>query len=66
MKWGGSSALLNSGYKILLNREPLGDKAWHMFDIINDLGKQSISKRKNPTNFSTYLISANATLKSSV
>ncbi|MFT6433690.1 MAG: arylsulfatase/uncharacterized sulfatase, partial [Candidatus Azotimanducaceae bacterium] len=36
---GGNAALFQGDYKIVLNRGPLGDNAWHLFDIVADPGE---------------------------
>lgn len=36
---GGNAALFQGDYKIVLNRGPLGDNVWHLFDIVADPGE---------------------------
>jgi arylsulfatase A-like enzyme len=45
---GGNAALFNAGYKIVLNRAPLGDGEWYLYDIINDPGETTDLKATNP------------------
>ena len=35
----GNAALFQGNYKIVLNRGPVGDGLWHLFDIVNDPGE---------------------------
>ena len=51
----GSIALFNDGYKIVFNRESLGDKTWHLFDIVNDPGETIDLKAQNPSQFQHML-----------
>jgi len=51
----GSIALFNDGYKIVLNREQLGDDTWHLFDIVNDPGETIDLKAQNPSQFQHML-----------
>ena len=51
----GSIALFNDRYKIVLNRGPLGDKAWHLFDIVSDPGETVDLKAQNPVQFQHML-----------
>jgi arylsulfatase/uncharacterized sulfatase len=36
---GGNAALFEGDYKIVMNREPVGDGEWHLYDIANDPGE---------------------------
>jgi arylsulfatase A-like enzyme len=45
---GGNAALFSDGYKIVLNRAPLGDGEWYLYDIINDPGETTDLKASNP------------------
>jgi arylsulfatase A-like enzyme len=45
---GGNAALFSDGYKIVLNRAPLGDGEWYLYDIINDPGETTDLKAANP------------------
>ena len=51
----GNTALFNDKYKIVLNRGPLGDNAWHLFDIVNDPGETVDLKAQNPAQFQHML-----------
>ncbi len=51
----GNAALFNQQYKIVLNRGPLGDSQWAMFDIINDPGETQDLSAENPAQFQRML-----------
>ncbi len=51
----GNAALFNGDYKIVLNRGPLGDGRWYMFDVINDPGETSDLSAANPAQFQRML-----------
>lgn len=51
----GNTALFNDRYKIVLNRGPLGDEEWHLFDIVNDPGETIDLKAQNPDQFQHML-----------
>ncbi len=51
----GNTALFNDNYKIVLNRGPLGDNEWHLFDITNDPGETMDLKAQNPSQFQHML-----------
>lgn len=36
---GGHAALFQGDYKIVMNRGPVGDGQWHLYDIVNDPGE---------------------------
>lgn len=36
---GGNAALFKGDYKIIFNRPPLGDGAWHLYNIVKDPGE---------------------------
>lgn len=36
---GGNAALFRGDYKIVINRGPVGDSAWHLYHIVNDPGE---------------------------
>jgi arylsulfatase/uncharacterized sulfatase len=36
---GGHAALFQGDFKIVMNRGPVGDAAWHLYDIVNDPGE---------------------------
>ena len=51
----GNTALFSDRYKIVLNRGPLGDNEWHLFDIVNDPGETIDLKAQNPAQFQHML-----------
>jgi arylsulfatase A-like enzyme len=51
----GNVALFNNGYKLILNRGPLGDSEWYMFDIVNDPGETTDLKAQDPVRFQYML-----------
>ncbi|MBU2643179.1 arylsulfatase [bacterium] len=51
----GNIALFNDRYKIVLNRKPLGDNEWYLFDIVNDPGEAKDLKAQNPRQFQHML-----------
>ncbi len=51
----GSIALYHDRYKIVFNRERLGDETWHLFDIVNDPGETIDLKAQNPSQFQHML-----------
>ncbi|MEM7133613.1 MAG: arylsulfatase [Chloroflexota bacterium] len=51
----GNTALFNDRYKIVLNRGPLGDNEWYMFDTVNDPGETMDLKAQNPGQFQYML-----------
>jgi arylsulfatase A-like enzyme len=51
----GNAALFTDKYKIVLNRQPLGDSEWHLFDIINDPGETKDLKAHYPKLFQHML-----------
>ncbi len=36
---GGNAALFQGDFKIMINRGPVGDDKWHLYDIVNDPGE---------------------------
>jgi arylsulfatase A-like enzyme len=36
---GGNAALFRGDYKIVMNRGPVGDSSWHLYNIVNDPGE---------------------------
>jgi arylsulfatase/uncharacterized sulfatase len=52
---GGNLALFNDGYKLVLNREPLGDSEYYMFDVVNDPGETKDLKAAKPVQFQHML-----------
>jgi arylsulfatase/uncharacterized sulfatase len=51
----GNVALFNNGYKLVLNRGPLGDGEYYLFDIVNDPGETKDLKAENPVLFQHML-----------
>jgi arylsulfatase A-like enzyme len=51
----GNAALFSDRYKIVLNRKPLGDSEWYLFDIINDPGETKDLKAQYPKLFQHLL-----------
>ena len=51
----GNTALFSDRYKIVLNRGPLGDNEWHLFDIVDDPGETIDLKAQNPAQFQHML-----------
>ena len=51
----GNTALFNDRYKVVLNRGPLGDSEWHLFDMVNDPGETMDLKAQNPSQFQHML-----------
>jgi arylsulfatase/uncharacterized sulfatase len=51
----GNVALFNNNYKLVLNRGPLGDSEYYMFDIVNDPGETKDLKAENPAQFQHML-----------
>ena len=51
----GNAALFSGRYKIVLNREPLGDNEWYLFDIVNDPGETKDLKAQFPRQFQQLL-----------
>lgn len=44
----GNSALFRGDYKILRNRPPFGDDAWHLYDFVRDPGETRDLSRERP------------------
>jgi len=51
----GNAALFSGRYKIVLNRKPLGDNEWYLFDIVNDPGETRDLKAHYPRQFQHML-----------
>ena len=51
----GNAALFTDKYKIVLNRKPLGDNEWYLFDIVNDPGETTDLKAQYPRQFQHML-----------
>jgi arylsulfatase/uncharacterized sulfatase len=47
----GHAALFKGDYKIVRNRAPVGDDAWHLFNIVEDPGETRDLKEKMPERF---------------
>jgi len=47
----GHAALFKGNYKIVINRGPVGDDAWHLFNIVNDPGETTDLKEEMPERF---------------
>ena len=47
----GHAALFKGDYKIVKNRGPVGDDAWHLFNIVNDPGETRDLKEEMPERF---------------
>jgi len=48
---GGNAALFRGRYKIVRDRGPVGDSAWHLFDIAEDPGEAHDLREKHPQLF---------------
>ncbi|MFT4872642.1 arylsulfatase [Congregibacter sp.] len=51
----GNAALFQGDYKIVINRGPLGDNQWHLFNIVTDPGETQDLAGKMPTRFQHML-----------
>jgi arylsulfatase A-like enzyme len=51
----GHAALFKGDYKIVKNRGPVGDDAWHLFDIVNDPGETTDLKEEMPQRFAEMM-----------
>jgi arylsulfatase/uncharacterized sulfatase len=51
----GNVALFNNNYKLVMNRGPLGDSEYYLFDIVNDPGETKDLKAENPAQFQHML-----------
>ncbi len=51
----GNTALFNDRYKIVLNRGPLGDGEWRLYDIVSDPGETTDLRAENPAQFQHML-----------
>ena len=61
---GGNAALFKGDYKVLINRGPIGDGEWHLFNLKNDPGETLDLKNELPhvfeelmTNYGEYVVS---------
>ncbi len=51
----GNAALFQGDYKIVLNRGPVGDSQWHLFNIVTDPGETDDLKKKMPEKFTAMM-----------
>ena len=51
----GHAALFKGDYKIVKNRGPVGDDAWHLFNIVTDPGETTDLKEKMPERFKNMM-----------
>ncbi len=52
---GGNSALFQGDYKIVLNRGPVGDGKWYLYNIVDDPGETRDLSRNEPERFQAML-----------
>lgn len=52
---GGNSALFQGDYKIVLNRGPVGDGKWYLYNIVNDPGETRDLSKSEPKRFQDML-----------
>jgi arylsulfatase A-like enzyme len=52
---GGNAALFKGNYKIVRDRGPIGDDAWHMYDIVNDPGEANDLREQMPDHFGALM-----------
>ncbi len=52
---GGNAALFRGDYKLVMNRAPMGDAKWHLYDIKKDPGEVSDLAASEPERFATML-----------
>ncbi|MFT5692711.1 MAG: arylsulfatase A-like enzyme [Oceanicoccus sp.] len=52
---GGNKALFRGDYKIVFNRGPLGDSAWHLYNIASDPGEAIDLAHTDPELFESLL-----------
>ncbi len=50
---GGNAALFKGDHKLVLNRPPLGDGRWHLYDIAADPGETTDLSGSQPERFAT-------------
>jgi arylsulfatase/uncharacterized sulfatase len=53
---GGNAALFKGPYKILKNRGPIGDDAWHLYHLENDPGEANDLKDVEPLVFESLML----------
>jgi arylsulfatase A-like enzyme len=51
----GNASLFSGKYKIVMNRKPLGDSTWHMYDILSDPGETLDLSSQQPGQFQHML-----------
>ncbi|MBW2220197.1 MAG: SDR family NAD(P)-dependent oxidoreductase, partial [Deltaproteobacteria bacterium] len=51
----GNAALFKGDYKIVKNRGPVGDKQWHLFNIVTDPGETKDLKEEMPERFTAMM-----------
>jgi len=51
----GHAALFQGDYKLLFNREPLGDGQWHLYDIVRDPGETTDLASEQPVRLQRML-----------
>ncbi|WP_108811820.1 sulfatase-like hydrolase/transferase [Sphingorhabdus sp. Alg231-15] len=52
---GGNSALFQGDYKIVLNRGPVGDGQWYLYNIVDDPGETRDLSKSEPKRFQKML-----------
>ena len=52
---GGNAALFKGAYKISINREPLGDGQWHLYQLDDDPGETRDLREIEPVIFQTMM-----------
>jgi arylsulfatase len=52
---GGNSALFQGDYKIVLNRGPVGDGKWYLYNIVDDPGETRDLSKSDPKRFQEML-----------
>ncbi|MFT5211035.1 MAG: arylsulfatase A-like enzyme [Flavobacterium sp.] len=52
---GGNRALFQGNFKIVLNRVPVGDRRWHLFNIVKDPGETNDLSADMPARLQTML-----------
>ena len=52
---GGNSALFQGDYKIVLNRGPVGDGQWYLYNIVDDPGETRDLSKSDPKRFQSML-----------
>jgi len=56
---GGNSALFQGDYKIVLNRGPVGDGNWYLYNIVDDPGETRDLSNREPKRFQAMLSAYN-------